>query len=57
MHGDDFTVLAEHDKIIWLTDYLKSKLKVKLRGILGPDPDDMKQITILNRIVTWSKYS
>ena len=57
VHGDDFTVLAEESQIRWLTNLLGAKMKVKLRGILGPDPSDTKQITILNRIVTWNKYN
>ena len=57
VHGDDFTVLATQDSIDWLAEYLGSKLKLKLRGVLGPDEDDMKQITILNRIVTWGAHS
>ena len=46
VHGDDFTVLADEQQIAWLHEYLASKMTVKLRGILGPDKDDMKQITI-----------
>ena len=26
-----------------------------MRGLLGPDPSDLKQITVLNRVVTWNK--
>ena len=36
---------------------MEERFEIKLRGILGPDPTDTKQITILNRIVTWSKYN
>ena len=57
VHGDDFAVLATQDDINWLAKYLGSKLKIKLRGVLGPEDGDMKQIFILSRVVTWSTHS
>ena len=28
---------------------------MRVRGVLGPDPEDDKEISILNRIVRWEK--
>ena len=57
VHGDDFTVLAIQPEIDWLHKYLGENLKVKLRGVLGPEPNDLKQSTILNRIVMWGTHN
>lgn len=57
IHGDDITILASQSEIDWLVGLLSAQLKVKLRGVLGPGPKDDKQITILNRIVTWTRDS
>ena len=53
IHGDDFTTLATEDNLKWLEANLRKRLEIKMRGILGPDRNDMKQITVLNRVVTW----
>ena len=33
---------------------MKAEYEVKVRGLLGPDKDDDKSITILNRCVEWT---
>ena len=55
VHGDDFTSLATENDLKWLAEQLKKQLLIKDRGILGPDPHDMKEIRVLNRIVAWEK--
>ena len=57
VHGDDFTSLAEEKDLIWLKNKLSEFFLIKDRGILGPDPHDLKQIRLLNRIITWNSNS
>ena len=52
VHGDDFTTLAQPDQLKWLEGQFRNRFDIKLRGILGPDLSDMKQVTVLNRMVT-----
>jgi hypothetical protein len=53
VHGDDFTFLGYPDALDELLTDMKTWWDIKLRGIVGSDPGDTKEITILNRILTW----
>ena len=53
IHGDDFTLLGPHDQLNWFTLQLSDKFQVKMRGIMGPDEGDVKEMRLLNRIVRW----
>ena len=55
VHGDDFTLLGSQDQLMWFREQLKKRFQVKLRGMLGPSSKDDKEITILNRTVSWDK--
>ena len=37
----------------WMSAELAKQLSISDRGILGPDKHDLKEIRILNRIVSW----
>ena len=54
VHGDDFTVLGLESHLHWLTAEFQKEFKIKMRGILGPDPHDTHEITLLNRVVAWN---
>ena len=54
VHGDDFTSLATESELLWLRDSLAKLFLIKDRGILGPDPHDLKEIRLLNRIIAWT---
>jgi hypothetical protein len=54
VHGDDFTILATEDVIKDIHRRMSERYKIKLRGILGPDSWDDKEIIILNRVLRWS---
>ena len=54
VHGDDFTIIGQHKNLQWFAEQLRNKYIVKVRGVLGPDMNDMKEISILNRIVRWT---
>ena len=48
VHGDDFTLLGHHLDLDWFRSKIKDKFEVKMRGRLGPCPQDDKSIRILN---------
>ena len=52
-HGDDFGVLGEDEDLKEFAKELGEALIVKIRGVLGPDETDMKDITLLNRIIRY----
>ena len=58
VHGDDFMVLTGHKDAIWLRDHLAEAWTVETRGILAPPdsnlPDCVQQLSVLNRLITWS---
>ena len=56
VHGDDFTVLSDQGGIEWVRDQMAASYRIKLRGILGPEPQDLKEITLLNRALKWEKW-
>ena len=55
VHGDDFTALGPKVKLREFEDLMKEWYVIKTRGILGPEPQDDKEITILNRKLRWSE--
>ena len=55
VHGDDFTFDGEPSSLQEITKALANVWLVKIRGTLGPDPEDDKEIFILNRIARWEK--
>ena len=55
VHGDDFTPLAEVEHLDWFETELAKGIKIKNRGTLGPDADDLKEIICLNRIIRWTQ--
>ena len=55
VHGDDFTFCGLEGDLKWILEKMKSWFEIKLRGILGDDEKDMKQITILGRVVRWTR--
>jgi hypothetical protein len=53
VHGDDFTFLGYPDVLDELLTDMRSWWDIKLRGIIGSEAEDTKEITILNRTLTW----
>ena len=51
VHGDDFTALGEAADLEWYEKGLASFFQLKVRGRLGPEASDDKEVRILNRIV------
>ena len=55
VHGDDFVVSGTEDDMKQVQELFCEKYITKVRGIVGPDPSDMKAIVILNRILQWTE--
>ena len=55
VHGDDFTFCGLEEDLIWITGLMESWFEIKVRGVLGPDPGDQKEVTILGRQVVWGE--
>ena len=53
VHGDDFVVEGKQSDLEWVRDVLTSKYILKVRGILGPDSGDQKNIVTLGGVVEW----
>ena len=54
IHGDYFTTLGPEPQLKWFASYLQSQFDINMRGIMGPDAKDCKEIRLLNRIVRWT---
>lgn len=54
VHGDDFTILAYQEGVMWFRQEIQTRYEVKLRGCIGSDKNDLKEMTILNRIIEWT---
>ena len=55
VHGGDFTVLSDRAGIDFVHAAMKKKYIVKLRGVLGPERGDDKEIRILNRVLRYTE--
>ena len=53
VHGDDFTYEGPADALASIPDDLRTCWLLKIRGLLGPDSTDDKEVPILNRVVRW----
>jgi len=53
VHGDDYVVLGLRRHLLEFFDKLNKALIVKNRGILGPAKDDLKNISMLSRTISW----
>ena len=54
VYGDDFTAIGSADQLDWYESELSKVYELKKRGRLGPGAKDLKQATLLNRVITWT---
>lgn len=54
VHGDDFTTLGHEEDLNWLNNQFREKFEIKHRGRIGPDSRDLKEIRVLNRLISWT---
>ena len=52
VHGDDYVSTGKLEQLQWLKTQLEKTFQVKTQT-LGPGKDDMKQVKILNRVISW----
>eukprot|EP00973_Karenia_brevis_P039737 5484695-Karenia_brevis.AAC.1 len=55
VHGDDFTFCGMEEDLMWIKGLMKEWFEMKVRAVLGPDPGDDKEVTILGRMVRWTE--
>ena len=54
VHGDDFTLSGRLRVLREVAEQLKKVYELKVRGVLGDEPGDDKEVTILNRTLRWT---
>ena len=54
MHGDDVTIMGTREDLDWFKSRMDTKFEIKHKGRMGPRPEDIKSVRILNRIATWT---
>jgi hypothetical protein len=54
VHGDDFTFLGFEEDLQNVATQMQGWYDLKASGILGGKSDDLKEISILNRRLTWT---
>ena len=51
MHGDDIWLLADAVGLASLMPRLRQLYELKVKGVLGPDAQDAKAVTSLNKLI------
>ena len=54
VHGGDVTTTGPKCEIEWFEEQLEAKYELKKGGRLGPGPDYVKTLTVLNRVIRWT---
>ena len=54
VHGDDFIFVGDDGDLDWIQKLIKKWFEVKVRGRLGEDANDQKEMEILGRTITWT---
>ena len=53
VHGDDFTFTGKREDLLEINGKLEDSYEFKMRALLGDEPEDDREITILNRRIRW----
>ena len=48
-HRDDFTFCGLEEALEWIAGFMGGWFDIKVRGVIGGDPGDAREITILGR--------
>ena len=54
VHGDDFTFLGYEGELRKVLRDMEDWYEMKLRGIIGDEPKDAKEMAIRNRTIHWT---
>ena len=52
VHGDDFTSTGRERDLVWLKNCMQGEFEIKTE-MLGPKEHHLKQVRILNRVISW----
>ena len=55
VHGDDFTFSGKQADLSWIESKMEESYEMKMRAMLGDEFGDDKEITILNRRISWKE--
>ena len=55
VHGDDFTFSGPRKELMRMRKKMKEWYEIKDRGIMGSGGDEIKEVTILRRILRWTE--
>ena len=53
VHGDDFTFTGKREDLLAIKSKMEESYELKMRALLGDEPGDDREITILNRRIRW----
>jgi len=53
VHGDDFTFTGTREDLLEIKRKMEESYELKMRALLGDEPEDDREITILNRRIKW----
>ncbi len=56
VHGDDFTFCGTNEDLDWIQSAMHEWFEIKVRGRLGPEECDDKELTVIGRIVRWRTW-
>ena len=56
-HGDDFTFTGKRRDLFEIKRKLEESYELKMRARLGGEAEDDKEITLLNRMLVWTRGS
>ena len=54
-HGDDLTFSGKQADLLWIKSKMEESYELKMRAMLGDEFGDDKEITILNRRISWKE--
>ena len=52
-HGGDFVFSGKQSDLLYIKSKMEESYELKMRSMLGDDFGDDKEITILNRLISW----
>ena len=52
VHGDDFIFAGEEGDLQWVKARMEESFLIKIVGLLGGDEGDLKEVRVLNRVLT-----
>ena len=54
VHGEDVTLCGLDEDLEWIAGVMGGWFNMKIRGVVGGDPNDVKEMTILGRLLRYT---